>query len=160
FHELDQPALIPLPKDRYEFAIWRAAKVNIDYHVEVDRHYYSVPFQLAGQVIEVRLATLVVEIFAKNRRVASHLRSYKKGRHSTDAAHMPDSHRRHLEWTPGRIVTWAKKNGPATAEFIDELMKSRSHPEQGFRSALGVMRLAKKYNPDRLEAACVRALAV
>jgi transposase len=160
FKELDQPALRPLALERYEFASWRAAKVNIDYHVEVERHYYSVPYQLAGHVVDVRLTNSVVEVFAKNKRVASHLRSYDKGRHVTDAAHMPDSHRRYLEWTPGRIVHWAEKNGPSTAAFVEALMASRPHPEQGFRSALGVMRLAKKYSPERLEAACARCLHV
>jgi transposase len=160
FKELDQPALRALPATRYEFATWRAAKVNIDYHVEVDHHYYSVPYQLAGSVVEVRLTASVVEVFAKHQRVASHLRSYAKGRHVTDSAHMPDSHRRYLEWTPGRIIAWAQKNGPSTALFIEGLLASRPHPEQGFRSALGVMRLAKKYSPERLEAACQRALVL
>jgi transposase len=160
FAELDQPALRPLPPTRYEFATWRAAKVNIDYHVEVERHYYSVPYQLAGSVVEVRLTNSVVEVFSQHHRVASHLRSYAKGRHVTDSAHMPDSHRRYLEWTPGRIVAWAEKNGPSTAAFIEALMASRPHPEQGFRSALGVMRLAKKFSPERLEAACERGLAL
>jgi transposase len=160
FAELDQPALRPLPATRYEFASWRLAKVNIDYHVEVDHHYYSVPYQLTGQIVEVRLTSTTVEVFAKHQRVASHLRSYQKGRHVTDAGHMPDSHRRYLEWTPGRIVAWAQKNGPSTAAFIEGLMASRPHPEQGFRSALGVMRLAKKYSPERLEAACQRALVL
>jgi len=160
FAELDQPALRPLPPTRYEFATWRLAKVNIDYHVEVERHYYSVPYQLTGQVVEVRLTSTTVEVFAKHQRVASHLRSYSRGRHVTESAHMPDSHRRYLEWTPGRIIAWAQKNGPATAAFIEGLMASRPHPEQGFRSALGVMRLAKKYSPERLEAACERALAL
>ena len=158
FLELDRPVLRPLPATRYEFATWRRAKVNIDYHVEVDHHYYSVPYQLSGSVVEVRLTNATVEVFAKSRRVASHLRSYQRGRHVTESAHMPDSHRRYLEWTPGRIVSWASKNGPATALFIEELLHSRPHPEQGFRSALGVMRLAKKYSPERLEAACERAL--
>jgi len=160
FAELDQPALRPLPATRYEFATWRLAKVNIDYHVEVERHYYSVPYQLTGQVVEVRLTSTTVEVFAQHQRVASHLRSYLKGRHVTDSAHMPDCHRRHLEWTPGRIVAWAQKNGPSTAAFIEGLLASRPHPEQGFRSALGVMRLAKKYSPERLEAACERGLAL
>jgi transposase len=160
FAELEQPALRALPCDPYEFASWRAAKVNIDHHVEVERHYYSVPYQLAGQVVDVRLTNSVVEVFAKNKRVASHLRSYDKGRHVTESAHMPDSHRRYLEWTPGRIVHWAEKNGPSTAAFVEALMTSRPHPEQGFRSALGVMRLAKKYSPERLEAACARCLLV
>ena len=160
FKELDRPALRPLPSDPYEFASWRGAKVNIDYHVEVDRHYYSVPYQLAGQVVEIRLTSTTVEVFLKNKRVASHPRSYHKGRHATQSAHMPDSHRRYLEWTPGRIVHWAQKTGPSTAAFVEALMASRPHPEQGFRSALGVMRLAKKYSPERLEAACARALSV
>ncbi len=160
FAELDQPALRPLPTTRYEFATWKRAKVNIDYHVEADRHYYSVPYQLAGSVVEVRLSATTVEVFSKGQRVASHLRSYQRGRHVTEPAHMPDSHRRYLDWTPGRIVNWASKNGPATALFIEELLHSRPHPEQGFRSALGVMRLAKKYSPERLEAACERALTL
>ena len=158
FAELDQPALRPLLATRYEFATWRRSKVNIDYHVELDHHYYSVPYQLAGQVVEVRLTSSVVEVFSKSQRVASHVRSHAKGRHVTDAGHMPDSHRRYLEWTPGRIVNWAQKNGPSTARFIEGLLASRPHPEQGFRSALGVMRLAKKYSPQRLEVACERAL--
>jgi transposase len=160
FAEIDRPALRPLPEVPYEFASWRKAKVNIDYHVEVERHYYSVPYRLAREVVEVRLTSSVVEVFFKNKRVAAHLRRYDKGRHSTEAAHMPDSHRRYLEWTPGRIVRWAEKNGPSTGAFIDELLTSRPHPEQGFRSALGVMGLAKKYGPQRLEAACERALAL
>ncbi len=108
----------------------------------------------------MRLTSTTVEVFMKSQRVASHLRSYLKGRHVTEPAHMPDSHRRFLEWTPGRIVSWAQKNGPSTAAFVEALMTSRPHPEQGFRSALGVMRLAKKYSPARLEAACERALTL
>ncbi len=160
FEQIDRPALRPLPEQHYEFASWRRAKVNIDYHVEVERHYYSVPYQLAREVVEVRLSATTVEMFFKNKRVASHLRRYERGRHSTETAHMPDSHRRYLEWTPGRIVAWANKNGPSTGEFIDQLLLSRPHPEQGFRSALGVMGLVKKYGPARLEAACARALVL
>jgi transposase len=160
FEELDRPALRALPEQPYEFATWKKAKVNIDYHVEVDRHYYSVPYRLAREVVEVRLTSQTVEVFFKNQRVAAHVRHYTRGRHSTDVAHMPASHRRYLEWTPGRIVAWANKNGPMTGAFINELLESRPHPEQGFRSALGVMGLAKKYGPSRLEAACTRALTL
>ena len=160
FEEIDRPALRPLPAERYQFAIWKSAKVNIDYHVEVDRHYYSVPYLHAGHVVEVRTTTTTIEVFAKHRRIASHLRSYERGRHVTEGAHMPDSHRRYAEWSPSRIVEWAQKNGPQTATFIDALMASRPHPEQGFRSALGVLRLAKTYGPERLESACARALCV
>src|SRR3989442_2858443 len=117
FEELERPALRPLPATPYEFALWQTAKVNVDYHVEVDRHYYSVPYQLAGETCDVRLTAGVVEIFLRERRVASHLRSYQRGRHTTEPAHMPASHRRHLEWTPGRIVSCAQKTGPATPEL-------------------------------------------
>jgi len=160
FEELERPALRPLPATPYEFALWQTAKVNLDYHVEVDRHYYSVPYQLVRETCDVRLTASVVEILLRGRRVASHLRSYQRGRHTTDAAHMPESHRRHLEWTPGRIVSWAQKTGPATAELAEGIMKSRPHPEQGYRSCLGIMRLGRRFGDDRLEAACKRALSV
>jgi transposase len=160
FEELERPALRPLPADRYEFGLWKQAKVSIDYHVEVDRHYYSVPYQLVGQVCEVRLSAASVEIFRRGRRIASHVRSYQRGRHSTDPAHMPDAHRRHQEWTPGRILHWAEKTGPATAELTRGILESRPHPEQGFRSCLGILRLGERYGAERVEAACRRALAV
>jgi len=102
----------------------------------------------------------VVELFHKARRVASHLRSYQKGRHTTDPAHMPVSHRRHAEWTPSRIVAWAARTGPATASLCQAILEARPHPEQGYRSCLGIIRLADRYGTDRLEAAAGRALAV
>ena len=160
FEELDRPALHPLPEEPYEFATWKKARVHIDYHVEFARHFYSVPYQLVGQVVEVRASAMTIEVFANNRRVASHARSYLTGRHTTASAHMPAAHRRYLAWPPERIVAWANKNGPATGTFIDALMKSRPHPEQGYRSALGVIRLEKKYGAARLEEACARSLAL
>ena len=117
------------------------------------------PYTLARDVVDVRVTSTVIEVFVKGQRVAAHQRSYDKGRHVTDAGHMPDSHRRYLEWTPGRILAWANKTGPATGAFISELLTRRPHPEQGFRSALGVLRLAKRYGDARLEAACARASA-
>lgn len=160
FEEVDRPALRPLPPTPYEFALWPKAKVNIDYHLEADRHYYSVPFRYVGEACDVRLTAGVVEIFLRARRIASHLRSYKRGGFTTDPNHMPESHRRHLEWTPSRIVSWAQKTGPATAEFAEGVLESRQHPEQGYRSCLGIMSLGKRYGSDRLEAACKRALSV
>ena len=160
FKEVDQPVLRPLPSSRYDFATWTKARVSLDYHLQVDRNFYSVPYTLVGQVIDVRTSANVVEVFAKNRRVASHKRSYAKGSAVTEAAHMPSSHRRHAQWTPSRIVAWASKTGPSTAAFIEALMASRPHPEQGFRSALGVLRLEKRYGPERLELACARSLAI
>ncbi len=158
FAEIDQPALRPLPATRYDFATWKKAKVSLDYHLQIERNFYSVPYHLVGQVLDVRVSANVVEFLHKNRRVASHKRSYAKGIAVTEPAHMPSSHRRHAEWTPSRIMNWANKTGPATEAFIETLLTSRPHPEQGFRSALGVMRLAKKYSPERLEVACERAL--
>ena len=160
FAEIDAPALRALPGSRYDFATWKKAKVSLDYHLEIERNFYSVPYNLVGAVLDVRVSANVVEVFSKNRRVASHKRSYAKGIAVTEAAHMPSSHRRHAQWTPSRIVHWAEKTGPSTAQFIETLMAARPHPEQGFRSALGVLRLEKRYSPERLEAACARSLAI
>jgi transposase len=161
FEELERPVMRPLPATRYDVAAWKlGVKVNIDYHVDVDGHYYSVPYQLVGQRVDVRLAEGTVEAFHSHRRVASHLRSWQRGRHTTDPAHMPESHRRHGEWSPGRIVDWAKRTGPATAEVAEAIMASRPHPEQGYRSCLGIIRLADRYGAERVEAACRRALVV
>ena len=160
FEELERPVMRPLPATRYEFAAWRVGlKVNIDYHVEADGHYYSVPHQLVGQRVDVRLTTTAVEVFHRSRRVASHLRSYLRGRHTTDPAHMPDSHRRHAEWTPSRIVDWAAKTGPNTARLCEAILEARPHPEQGYRSCLGIIRLADRFGAERLEAAADRALS-
>jgi len=160
FEELDRPALRPLPGQRYEYADWRVAKVNIDYHIEVDRHYYSVPYQHVGQSCAVRLTASTVEVILRGRRIASHLRSHLRGRHTTLPEHMPASHRRHLEWTPSRIERWAEKTGPATAELVRGVLESRPHPEQGYRSCLGILRLSKRFGEQRLEAASRRAVAI
>ena len=161
FLELDRPALKPMPPTRYEFATWRRAKLGPDYHVEVraERHYYSAPHSLIGEVLDVRLSATTVEVFFRHRRVASHVRSYKPG-YTTDPAHMPDSHRRHASWTPARIVSWARKTGPATAKLAEAVLASRPHPEQGFRTCLGIVRLGERYGSERLEAAAERALAL
>ena len=160
FAELDAPALRPLPARRYEFATWKLATVNIDYHVELDRHWYSVPYRFVGERADVRASATTVEVFIRGRRVASHLRSAKAGRHTTEPSHMPESHRRHLEWSPGRIVRWASQTGPATGALVAAILESRPHPEQGYRSCLGILRLGRRYGPERLEAAAARALAI
>jgi len=161
FLELDRPALRPLPLARYEFATWKDARLGLDYHVEVrsERHYYSAPYRLIGELLRVRLSAATVEVFHNGRRVASHVRAYTPG-WSTDPTHMPEAHRRHAEWTPGRIVLWARKTGPSTAALVEEIMARRPHPEQGFRSCLGVIRLSERYGTGRLEAACARAAHV
>lgn len=148
FEELDRPALSPLPAQPYEFAAWKRARVNIDYHVQVDHAFYSVPYQLARREVEVRLSQGVVEIFPGGKRVAGHVRTYVRGRFVTDPAHMPASHRRHLEWTPSRLISWGETVGPNTAALITGILERRPHPEQGYRSCLGLMRLAQEYTPE------------
>jgi transposase len=160
FESLDRPALGPLPAHPYEYAEWKRVRVNIDYHVDVDGHYYSVPYSLVKQQLEVRLSARVVEIFHKGKRVASHPRSFLKGRHSTVTAHMPKAHRHYVEWTPQRLIHWAASTGVATAGVVETILASRPHPQQGFRSCLGIMRLGKSYGSQRLEAACRRALKI
>jgi transposase len=160
FESLDRPALRPLPAQPYEYAEWKLVRVNIDYHVEVDGHYYSVPYALIKQQLDVRLSAHVVEIFHKGTRVASHQRSPQKGRHTTVAAHMPQAHRHYAEWTPQRRIRWAAKTGAATAQVVETILTSRPHPQQGFRSCLGIMRLGKRYGAGRLEAACRRAICI
>jgi transposase len=158
FEQIDRPALRPLPAQPYEFAEWKKVRVNIDYHVEVDAHYYSVPYQLVRKSLEARFTERTVECFHKGQRVASHPRSRLKGRHTTVPEHMPASHRSYAEWTPQRLVRWAAKTGPATASVVQSILERRAHPQQGFRSALGILRLGKSFGEERLEAACRRAL--
>ena len=158
FEALDRPALRALPPDRYEWTVWKTATVHIDYHVELDHHYYSVPHALVGERVDARLSASMVEILYKNRRVASHVRSYVPGKHTTNPEHMPSSHRRYAEWTPARVVAWAAETGPATAALAKGILERRPHPEQGFRSCMGLVSLGRKFTPERLEAACARAL--
>lgn len=159
FESLDRPALKALPQNPYQFAEWQYARVNIDYHAEVDHHYYSVPYVLVKKQLDVRLTATTVEFLYKGQRVASHSRSNQQHRHTTLNEHMPKSHRAYAEWTPQRLVNWAAKTGPNTAALAENILASRAHPQQGFRSVMGLIRLAKTYTPERLEAACERALA-
>jgi transposase len=158
FETIDRPALRALPLTPYVYATWKRVRVNIDYHVEVDGHYYSVPYTLVKQALDVRLTEHTVECFHQRHRIASHVRSPLKGRHTTIAEHMPKAHREFAEWTPERLVRWAEKTGPATAGVIAHIMANRPHPQQGFRSCLGILRLGERYGNERLEAACRRAL--
>jgi transposase len=160
FDALEKPALRPLPASRFEYSDWAKARVNIDYHVLVDGHLYSVPYRLVHEPVEARVTADAVEILHGRARVASHRRSYVKGGFTTLAEHMPSSHRAHAEWTPSRIVSWAAKVGDATRELCEAILADRPHPEQGFRSCLGILRLGKRYGDARLEAACRRAVSV
>jgi transposase len=159
FAALDQPALRPLPVKSFEFAEWKKARVNIDYHIEVERHYYSVPYQLLKQQLDVRLSATTVECFHKSKRVASHPRSSRKGGHSTLTEHMPKAHQEYVGWDVKRLINWGAKTGPETAAMVEKILASRTHPQQGFRSAMGLLRLEKIYGQQRLEAACTRAIS-
>jgi len=158
FAELDQPALKPLPAERYCTADWKTCRVNIDYHIELDRHYYSVPYQLVGQQVETRSTLATVEIFHDGVRIASHVRSSAHHQHTTNAEHRPKSHQAHLEWTPSRLIHWAESVGPFTAQLVQTILDSKPHPEMGYRSCLGILRLLKAYSKERLEAASRRAV--
>lgn len=158
--DIDRPALRPLPAEPYVFAEWRARRVGLDYHVDIDRHYYSVPYRFAREVVEVRLTGRTVEIFRKGERIASHPRMTGNGKHTTQSDHMPSSHRRHAGWTIERIRLEAGGIGPSTALLCDLILDHRRHPEQGFRACLGIVRLAKGFGIDRVEAAASRALEI
>ena len=160
FELLDAPALRPLAATRFELCSWKSAKVNIDYHVEFDLHYYSVPHRLVGTTVELRITAALVECFAANQRVACHALSHKRGHHTTVAEHMPASHRAHLEWTPGKLIDWGHRIGVSTAAVVTWQLEHRPHPEQGYRVCLGLKRLAREVSPARLEAACARALSL
>jgi transposase len=161
FESLEQPALRPLPGERYTYAEWKKGRVQIDYHVEVEGHCYSVPYQLVSQQLDVRVSAQTVECFAKGKRVASHLRSFLPGGHTTQNDHMPRPHREYAQWTPERLVRWAREEAePSVCELIERVMSTRAHPQQGFRSCLGIMHLGQSYGLARLAAACQRALRV
>jgi transposase len=160
FAALDQPALRPLPPVPYEYARWKKARVNIDYHIEVLGHYYSVPYLLVREEVDVRLTARMVEVLHRGRRVAAHCKSDRRGGFTTEPAHRPKAHQRHLEWTPSRILRWAAQTGSHTAALAQHMLESRPHPEQGYRACLGLFRLGQRYSAPRLEAACARALAL
>jgi transposase len=160
FCELDRPALSPLPADAFVYAEWRIRRVSLDYHVDVDGHYYSVPHRLLREQVEARVTVRTVELFHKGVRVAVHVRGGARGRHTTLSEHMPQSHRRHAEWTIERIRQEAAAIGVATATLADVILRSRPHPEQGFRACLGILRLVRSFGRDRVEAACARGLEI
>lgn len=159
FESLDRPAARALPEAPYQFAQWKRATVNIDYHVEFDKHYYSVPCRLVHQAVDIRYSHAAVEIFARGERVAAHARSNDLYKHTTCKDHMPPAHQQHADWSPSRILDWGKSVGPSTVDFLKALIDARAFPEQAYRAALGVLRLSKRYPKERIEAAAARALA-
>jgi transposase len=159
FEEIDRPALLPLPAP-YEYAEWKRCRVNLDYHVEIAKHFYSVPFQLLRQEVDARITAKTVEIFHRGKLVAAHPRSLRRHSPSTVPEHMPSSHRRYRDWTHERIQREAATIGDDTAALIELILRSRPHPEQGFRSCIGILGLQKRYGAERLDGACARALAL
>jgi len=160
FEELDRPALGALPQDPYVFSAWKQCTVGRDYHVEVDGHHYSVPHNLLREKVWARFTERTVEVLHRGKRVASHVRQPPDRKHTTIRDHMPSSHRRYIEWTPERLQSDADKIGTNTSALVEIILRERTHPEQGFRSCLGILRLAKTYGPERLDAACERALLI
>lgn len=163
FEAIEKATLRPLPESPYVLATFAKATINIDYHVEFEKHYYSVPYKLRAQIerqVELRATSMTVEVYYRNERVASHMRSRVVNGFTTVAEHMPKSHQAHSEWTPTRMISWASTVGPNTAQLVEEIMRRRPHPEQGYRSCLGLIRLSKTFDKVRVEAACTRALRV
>ena len=160
FDELDRPALTTLPEEPFIYAEWRIRRVSLDYHVDVDGHYHSVPHRLLREKIEARITARTVELFHKGERVAVHVRAGARGRHTTLPEHMPRAHRRHAGWTIERIGQETAAVGTATARLTALILQTRPHPEQGFRACLGILRLTRTYGHDRLEAACARGLEI
>jgi len=158
FETVDRPNALSLPTRPYEYAEWYKARVNVDYHIEIDRHYYSVPFQLLREKVDIRLTAATLEVFHKGARAAAHARSYVRGGYTTLKEHMPPEHRRYAEWSPSRFVQWAGKTGAATAQLVEKILATRPYPEQGYRACLGIIRLGRHYEPERVEAAAERAL--
>ena len=158
FEEVDRPAMRALPTSAYVYAEWKRVRAAFDYHVEIDRHYYSVPHPLVGQELWARFSAATLEVFHRSQRVASHVRSYQRGAHTTVAEHMPKAHRAHAQWTPARLQSWGATIGAHTAQIVEHLLQSKSHPEQAYRACLGLLALARQYGNERLEAAS--ALAV
>ncbi len=157
FEEVERAVLKPLPSEPYEFADWEKPRVGLNYHVEFDDHHYSVRYTLYGERLDLRATATTIEVFRGGKREASHARSYVKHGYTTQREHMPQGHQEFAEWTPERIIGWAKTIGPMTAAVVEEIMLSRPHPQQGFNACLGIMRLRKGYEPERIERACARA---
>ena len=160
YEALEQGILKPLPAEPFEFAEWKQVKAGLDYHVEVEKHYYSVPHTLLKEKLWARITARTVEVFHNGGRIAAHVRSSSNRRHTTLTEHMPSSHRRYADWTPERLRRQAGEIGRNTGILVELILREKTHPEQGFRACLGILRLAKSYEPARLEAACARALEI
>ena len=160
FDDLDRPALKPLPAEPFEYAEWKQCRVGLDYHVEIEKHYYSVPSTLLREKLWARITARTVELFHNGKRVAAHVRSSSNRQHTTTPEHMPSAHRRYADFTPESLKRRAAEIGASTSALVEIILRERTHPEQGFRSCVGIIGLVKSYGPERLEAASARALEI
>lgn len=160
FAELDRPAMLPLSELPFEYAQWKIAKVHIDYHIDVEGHFYSVPCRLVREQVEVRYTSATVECFHKGNRVASHPRSFVKGKFTTNPEHMPPTHREYADCTSGRLISWASQTGKATTAVVESILSRKGYPEHGVRSCVGILSLGKRFGKEQLEAACERAVFI
>lgn len=160
FELLDKPAMRALPATRYEYIEFKLARVNIDYHIEYEKHFYSVPHHLVKHQVEVQATRDGVAVFFKGKQVARHARSKNQGTFSTEANHMPQAHRKQREWTSGRLLNWANDIGPNVLVVVEQMFARKKHPEQAYRSCLGLLSLSRQYDPQRLERACQRARVI
>ena len=160
FEEIERSTLKPLPAEPYVFAEWKQCRVGLDYHVEIAKHYYSVPHQLLREKVWARITARTIEVFHRGKRIAAHVRSSSNRKHTTVREHMPSSHRRYADWTPERLRRQADAIGRNTSALVEIILRERAHPEQGFRACVGIVRLAKTWGRERLEAACCRALEI
>jgi len=158
FESLDRPSALALPVRPYEYAEWLKARVGFNYHIEVDNHSYSIPFQFLHEKLDVRLTATTIEAFRKGERVAAHARSYVKGGYTTLKEHMPPEHRAYAEWNPSRFIKWADKTGTATARLVEKVLAGRTYPEQAYKTCMGIIHLSRHYESERVEAAAERAL--
>jgi len=160
FELLDKPAMNPLPAEPYQFVEFKLVRVNIDYHIEFDQHFYSVPYHLVKHQLEAQVTCDSVALFFNHKQVARHARSTQKYGYTTHLSHLPESHRKHQQWTPERILTWAQSIGPNTLLITQDLFHRKSHPEQAYRACLGLLNLSRRYDSVRLEGACQRAVTI
>jgi transposase len=160
FDDLERSALKKLPAEPYAYAEWKECRAGLDYHVEIEKHYYSVPHALLRETMWARITARTIEVFHRGKRVAAHVRSSSNRKHTTVREHMPSSHQRYADWTPERIQRQANEIGPKTSALVEIILRERTHPEQGFRACIGILRHAKSFGRERLEAACDRALEI
>jgi transposase len=160
FEALDKPALRALPVTAYYYTEFKLVRVNIDYHIEFDKHYYSVPHHLVKHQVEAQATYDGIALFFKGKQIARHARSYQKSGYTTDPNHMPQAHRKHSEWSSERLLNWGGRIGPDVRHLIQCMFDRKRHPEQAYRGCLGILNLSEQYDAQRLNQACAKAVSI